>query len=162
MGGTIQVESNPGYGSKFSIVLTLPKSSKKFRKRVDLEKPSDAKLRKLKILVVEDDRVNQMVAKKMLSKFVSEVTIAANGLQAIDKFKMSHFDIIFMDIQMPEMDGFEATGIIRKQNQEVAIVAMTANATIDDQQQCLQVGMNDFISKPVKINTLKSILEKYA
>ncbi len=120
-----------------------------------------------KILIAEDNLVNQKVAKRVLIHLGYEADIVSNGLEAIRAIADKSYDLILMDIQMPEMDGLETTRYIRKQESElqlppIAIVAMTANATDDDQNICRDAGMSDYISKPIQIDKLKSILQRYA
>ena len=116
------------------------------------------------ILVVEDNRANQLVAKAMLERFKCQVSLANNGKEAIEMASRSNFDLIFMDCQMPEMDGYEATYQLRKLEGEIShttIVAMTANKQDGDREKCLAVGMDDFLSKPLKLEKLATILNKW-
>ena len=117
----------------------------------------------LRILVAEDNSVNQKWIKKILSKIGYECEIADNGKIVLETVSHEHYDLIFMDVQMPEMDGMEATRMIRLclESQPV-IVAMTANALQGDREACLQSGMNDYISKPVELHILLAALEKWA
>lgn len=117
----------------------------------------------LRILVAEDNPVNQKWIKKILSKIGYECEIVENGKVVLEKVSHEHFDLILMDVQMPEMDGMEATRMIRVclENQPV-IIAMTANVMQGDREECMQSGMNDYISKPVELNELLSMLEKWA
>jgi len=119
-----------------------------------------------RILLVEDNSVNQMVATELLVKAGCTVTPAGNGLEALSQIKDNIFNLVFMDCQMPEMDGFEATKEIRKieeksQSQRVVIVALTANAMQGDKEKCLQAGMDDYISKPVNLDSLENVLAKW-
>ena len=115
------------------------------------------------ILVAEDNPVNQKWIKKILSKIGYECEIVENGKVVLETVSHEHFDLILMDVQMPEMDGMEATRMIRVclENQPV-IIAMTANVMQGDREECMQSGMNDYISKPVELNILLSMLEKWA
>ncbi len=121
----------------------------------------------LPILLVEDNEVNQMVAVNMLEQLGCLVTTVTTGIQALDKLEQQQFELIFMDIQMPEMDGFEATQRIRDRETKThpekpaVIVAMTANAMQGDEERCLAAGMNDYIAKPISLERLLEILEKY-
>ncbi len=115
-------------------------------------------------LLVEDNEVNRMVAINMLEKLGCQVTSAENGVEAIEILATQNFNIIFMDIQMPEMGGFEATEWIRKHesaNNKNIIVAMTANAMQGDAESCLAAGMDDYIAKPINLDGLYKILNKY-
>ncbi|NNV57776.1 hybrid sensor histidine kinase/response regulator [Limnovirga soli] len=117
----------------------------------------------LRILLAEDDMFNQLVAEQTFLNEGYTVDIAETGVQAVTKAKETDYDIIFMDIQMPEMDGFEATGLIRKElPKQPFIVAMTANAMQGDKEKCLQAGMNDYISKPINLEEFVVKLEAWA
>ena len=116
------------------------------------------------ILLVEDNLVNQRLAKIMLTKAGYQVAVANNGREAVEKYTASpnDFDLIFMDVQMPEMDGLEATKAIREKGFDtVPIVAMTANAMKGDREKCLESGMNDYITKPIKRELVFEVLEKW-
>ncbi len=117
----------------------------------------------LHILVAEDNPVNQKWIKKILSKIGYQCEMAENGKAVMEKVSLENFDLILMDVQMPEMDGLEATRMIRLclETQPV-IIAMTANAMQGDRDECIQSGMNDYISKPVELNVLLNMLEKWA
>ena len=117
----------------------------------------------MKILLVEDNLLNQKVVMYNLKKYNYSLTTVANGVDAIDKFKHNTFDLILMDIMLPEMDGFEITIEIRKLEKErrtknpIPIVALTANTLDNDRDKCLEVGMNDYLSKPF---TAKQLVDK--
>jgi CheY-like chemotaxis protein len=120
--------------------------------------------RREKILLAEDNVVNQKVALKQLQKLGFKADVAGNGLEVLDAVQKIPYDIIFMDCMMPEMDGYEATRKIRAMSGGIAslpIVAMTANAMQGDREKCLEAGMNDYIGKPVRIEELKSALERH-
>jgi CheY-like chemotaxis protein len=118
----------------------------------------------LNILIAEDNPVNQKLAIRVLNKLgYKDLTIATNGLEAVEKFDEQFFDVILMDVQMPEMDGLEACRMIRtKHYQQPVIISMTANAMQGDRDECMKAGMDDYISKPIKLEMLVSILEKWA
>jgi two-component system, sensor histidine kinase and response regulator len=120
---------------------------------------------KHRVLLVEDNQVNQMVARKMLEKSGYLVFIASNGEEAIHQLELAEFDIILMDCQMPIMDGFEATDRIRKLSQkeksQIPIIALTANAMKSDEEKCLEAGMNDFLTKPIRLDTLKAKVQQW-
>ncbi len=118
----------------------------------------------LKILLAEDNAVNQKVALQILKKLGYRADVAANGWEVINALERQTYDIVFMDVQMPEMDGYQATGRIRTmypKERQPLIIAMTANAMQGDREICLQAGMDDYISKPIKIPDLIAILQKY-
>lgn len=118
-----------------------------------------------KVLVVEDNIVKQRVAVKFLEKWGCHVDVAANGREALKVLTHASYDCIFMDCQMPEMDGFEATRVIRQREAQtgvrVPIVAMTANATQSDRERCLAAGMDDYLSKPIETTILHAVLQRY-
>ncbi|MGC4036102.1 MAG: response regulator [Chitinophagaceae bacterium] len=115
------------------------------------------------ILVAEDNIVNQKLAIKVLEKLGYHADLAENGVEVLDKTSTNHYDLILMDVQMPEMDGVEATRTIRNRNHEQPlIIAMTANAMEEDRDICLRSGMNDFLSKPIKPQDVVTMLEKWS
>jgi CheY-like chemotaxis protein len=119
-------------------------------------------IEKLEILVVEDNPVNQLIVKSFLKRIESiEITMAKNGIEAVNYAKKQKFDLILMDCQMPEMDGFEATEHIRQQslNQATTIIAVTANAMSSDRELCLTSGMDDYLSKPLEYEKLVEKLQ---
>lgn len=125
--------------------------------------PESPKTHKPKILLTEDNPINQEVACIMLESIGCEVEIAENGSEAVDALASKQFDLIFMDCQMPVMDGFEATRTIRSQSSQndIPVVALTANAMEGDRELCIASGMDDYLSKPVNQSELQSTLEKW-
>ncbi len=120
---------------------------------------------KLKVLMAEDNKVNQMVARTLVQKAGCEVDIAENGQQAVQAWQENTYDAIFMGCQMPVMDGYEATETIRELEQEqnhIPIVALTANAMDGEAEICFNAGMDRFLVKPINIAHLKEILEEIA
>jgi len=118
----------------------------------------------LRILLAEDNVVNQKVALRILERLGFRADVAANGYEVIDALRSIQYDIVFMDILMPEMDGFEATKFINSEfpkEQRPVIIAMTANAMQGDKEKCIDAGMDDYISKPVRPNALQDVLEKW-
>ncbi len=133
---------------------------------VEKETDLQAKDKKLKILLVEDNRVNQKVAIKVLRKIGYEADIANNGKEAVQILGDEPYDLVLMDCQMPEMDGYDATRCIRNDqkvavNSSIPIIAMTANAMKGDKEKCLDAGMNDYISKPIDIKILSKAIDKW-
>jgi two-component system sensor histidine kinase/response regulator len=125
----------------------------------------EARIR-LNILLAEDNIVNQKLVVKMLEKRGHRVVVAPNGRKAVDAFKAEHFDLILMDVQMPEMDGYEATGVIREKEKEagghIPIIALTAHAMKGDREKCIGAGMDDYATKPIKADELFAVIEKLA
>jgi len=122
-----------------------------------------AKQYPLEILIAEDNIINQALITHVLNKMGYEPDIAQDGKETLDMVNSKPFDVILMDIQMPEIDGLEATRIIRRQlMKQPVIIAMTANAMQEDKEACLQAGMNDYISKPINLDEIMLLLQKYA
>ncbi|HCE58350.1 MAG TPA: histidine kinase [Prolixibacteraceae bacterium] len=121
----------------------------------------------MKILLVEDNLMNQKVVMFNLKKLDCEILAAVTGSQAIDLFKNNTFDLVLMDIMLPEMDGYEITAVIRKIEMEnhvekpVPIIALTANTYDNDKEKCFNAGMNDYLSKPFNARQLIEMIEKY-
>jgi two-component system, sensor histidine kinase and response regulator len=115
-----------------------------------------------KILLVEDNKINQKTTKIMLEKANYIVEVASDGQEAVEKFQEQEFDLILMDIQMPVMNGFEASEEIRQKNKEVPIIALTAYALKGDRDKCIESGMNNYLAKPYKMQDLYEIIKKYS
>ena len=146
-----------------AIMLAVKPRSRTERIRADAANQSDPhSLPPLKILLAEDGKANQMMAVGLLTKWGHEVTVAENGKEAIERWQAGSFDVILMDVQMPVLDGFEATQRIRELERDVSqhtpIVAMTARAIKGDRERCLAVGMDDYVSKPVRKSELHRAL----
>jgi signal transduction histidine kinase/ActR/RegA family two-component response regulator len=160
MGGTISVTSAVGEGSTFRVSLSLPWSDKAVSdQRVDRVGTDDLKARiaalgrPLKILIAEDDATNRLVVTKMLREFDVETRIVTDGLQAVQAAVENDYDLVLMDVRMPEMDGLAATRAIRSGGERfgaLPIIALTANALPDDVKQCRDSGMSDFLAKPLR------------
>lgn len=167
MNGEIGVDSKEGEGSTFWFTAEFKTSSEKeVIEAAKLSVQSGQKQDELNILVAEDNAINQRVARFNLERFGHKVEIAENGIEAVAKFEENNYDLIFMDIQMPEMDGMEATRKIRELEKtkspgiEIPIIAMTANTMKGDKEKFLDVGMNDYIGKPFKADQLFTLLER--
>ena len=166
MGGTIEVESQLGCGTKMTVVLPFELASEKQileEKQKEKEKISDSILGK-RVLLAEDNELNAEIAMTVLKENGLKAERAANGKQCVEMLKKmpeDYYDMILMDIQMPEMDGYEATKRIRNLDDaraDIPIVAMTANAFEEDRQKALESGMNAHISKPVDMNMLFKVM----
>jgi signal transduction histidine kinase/CheY-like chemotaxis protein len=155
-GGSIQVASKVNEGSTFSFTLRFQKTDEETSEEI-IDEKFDDEIKNLKVLVVEDIPLNQLLMKTLLDDFGFERDIADNGKIAIEKLKTKDFDIILMDLQMPEMNGFEATDYIRNvMHSNIPIIALTADVTTVDLAKCKAVGMNDYIAKPVDERILYS------
>jgi PAS domain S-box-containing protein len=148
-GGTVKVTSTPGVGSTFSFTLPFLKTNENADKHSSLVE-IDNQLKNIRVLVVEDVKLNQLLMKTLLDDFGFERDIAVNGQIAIEKLRANSYDLILMDLQMPVMDGFTATKYIRDHiSTTIPIIALTADVTTTDLQKCKEVGMNDYVSKPI-------------
>jgi len=158
MGGKIGVTSDAGQGSTFHFSLTLPWSEKAVadpsadRTGADALKQRLAQLRRpLRILIAEDDATNRMVVTRMLKEFALDVHVVTDGAEADQAVTESPYDMVLMDVQMPEMDGFAATRSIRSRGfATLPIIALTANAFPEDAMKCRDAGMSDFLAKPLR------------
>jgi PAS domain S-box-containing protein len=161
-GGTINVKSKMGEGSTFSFILSFNKTHEKADTDLGLNIELEAGFKDVKILVVEDIALNQLLMKTLLEDFGFEMEVAGNGKIALEKLRTTRYDIILMDLQMPVMNGFEATKYIRNELKlQVPIIALTADVTTVDVEKCKAVGMNDYISKPIDDKLLYSKIIKY-
>jgi CheY-like chemotaxis protein len=155
-GGSIKVNSVINEGSNFSFELEFLKTSNQAVSESDIIE-LDGDLKNIKVLVVEDIVLNQLLMKTLLDDFGFEREIAENGKIAIERLRLNNYDIILMDLQMPEMNGFEATDYIRNTlHLDVPIIALTADVTTVDLAKCKAVGMNDYIAKPIDERILYS------
>ena len=150
MGGSIHVESMKDVGSKFYFIIELQEGEITEKAPVnEVDKPSQDALKDIRILLVEDNKFNQIIAQSLLEKWQTKIQIAENGQQAVDILKTTTFDIILMDLQMPVMDGLTASRTIREQlNIKTPILALTANVLKGVIENCMAAGMNGYISKP--------------
>ena len=155
-GGTISVSSKIGEGSTFGFIMPFGKTNMKIAEEIEILK-LDENVKKLRILAVEDVILNQLLIKIILADFGFEYEVVSNGKFAIEKLETNTYDIILMDLQMPEMNGFETTAYIRKiLKSKIPIIALTADVTTIDVVKCKEFGMDDYISKPIDENQLYS------
>jgi CheY-like chemotaxis protein/anti-sigma regulatory factor (Ser/Thr protein kinase) len=161
LGGTIRVESRPGAGTTFEFTFTAGTADPARRAAAESRR---ADFSGMKILVAEDNLINQKVIARMLEKMGCAVALAGDGLSAIRALESASYDLVIMDLSMPEMDGMEAARRIRRMDGprfSVPIVALTASASDEIRSQCLAAGMNDFLAKPVGLETVRRALERW-
>ena len=179
MQGDISVQSNPGQGSQFNFTVVIKKqilSADQLKEQEtalkteaetistfesDFKRLYD-KRKNYKILLAEDNLINQKVALRMLNSAGYQVDAVMNGDQAVKIYKQREYDLILMDVQMPEVDGFMATKMIREMNSpksEVPIIAITAHALVGDREKCLEAGMNEYISKPIVVKEIVQMID---
>ncbi|HSR69301.1 MAG TPA: CHASE domain-containing protein [Acidobacteriota bacterium] len=179
MGGTLSAEGRPGQGSCFCFRVSLPLDPNSFQHQHAEAAPvaqaparnGDFRSEKgelavagCRVLVAEDNLVNQKVALRILETLGCRADIASNGRKAVKMIQESRYDLVFMDCQMPEMDGYEATAEIRRlrMEQELPIIAMTAHAMEGAREKCLEAGMNDYIAKPISREELQKMLLRWS
>ena len=162
MNATIELESTPGSGSKFQVTFSAATRRPAAGGSNTAELPP---LRAANVLVVEDNAINQMVVANMLQNLGLSVRTANNGVEALELLDEDKFDLILMDCQMPEMDGYQTSYHIRRDQRpllaNIPIIALTANAMLEDRERCLAAGMNDYLSKPVSLRTLHGKLGQW-
>lgn len=160
-GGAMSVTSKPGVGSTFSFSLPFQKTKTEVVSEIET-KELNIEVKNIRVLVVEDIPLNQLLMETLLDDFGFLHEIASNGKIAIEKLQNKHYDIILMDLQMPEMNGFEATEHIRKiMKSNIPIIALTADVTTTDIKKCKAIGMNDYVSKPIDEKLLYSKIIRY-
>jgi CheY-like chemotaxis protein len=172
LGGTIWVESTLGRGSRFSFTIRTevapdsaiaPKASLTEQHNAAPAGSRLADRHPLRVLVAEDNLVNQKVTLAMLAKLGYRADLATTGLEAVNAVRLLPYDVVFMDLQMPELDGIDATRQIINDHpisQRPRIVALTANAFADDKEECLSAGMDDYLSKPLDVKELAASLDR--
>lgn len=163
MGGTISFESEYGKGATFEVQFRFQTGREIVGVQSQIQSQEQGQIQSLngRILVAEDNMTNQIVISRMLERFGCKVQVVANGNEVLDALRNSQFDLILMDCQMPEMDGYTANRIIRESEtlpNTIKIIALTANTVMGDKQKCYEAGMNDYISKPINLKALESVL----
>jgi signal transduction histidine kinase/CheY-like chemotaxis protein len=166
MGGRIQLDSVPGQGSRFhfQIPIKAAESSVGEARHSRVAQNANPQIgNRFHILLAEDNAVNRRLAVRLIEKFGHSIVAVKNGREAVDRLEYERFDLVLMDISMPEMDGLEATAIIRSKDPSYAlvpIIAMTAHALIGDREMCMQAGMDGYITKPIKPDDLFSVIDE--
>lgn len=163
MGGKIWVRSKEGLGSSFIFKLKLKECNSCFLNNQNNKKETIDKndFRVDKILIAEDNLTNQIVLLGLLEDHVEQIDIAGNGKEAVDMFEVGKYDLILMDIQMPVMDGYEATKMIRKTDKKIPIIALTANAMAEEIEKTKEAGMNEHLTKPINVEKFFATLSEY-
>lgn len=158
MGGNIEVQSEEGHGTVFTLKIALIKGEKIKIEKHESFNQNFAKLYPHTVLVVEDNKINQKLAKKILEKLGYDCVIAENGEEALRECERATYSLILMDMQMPKMDGITASTLILEKYKNCSIIAMTANVFEEDRKRCFDAGMKDFIGKPVKVEDLERVI----
>jgi PAS domain S-box-containing protein len=173
MGGQITVNSRPGKGSCFTVTLTLPSvkinesETSPVKEKAAVENaPAKKDAAPFKVLLVEDYHANVLVATLLLQNFGYEYELASSGEEALQKLEEEPFGLVLMDVQMPQMNGYQATAIIREREaarggRRMPIIGMTAHALKGDRERCIDAGMDDYISKPFRPENLKATIDRY-
>lgn len=162
--GTIQVASKLGVGTTFTIKIPYEISHENTICNINKNETITPKIDQVntRVLVVDDNQMNQVLMQHILKQWNLEFTIVSNGLEVLNVLKVKNFDLILMDIQMPIMDGYTTTKTIRDElKSDIPIIAMTAHALEGEREKCIQMGMNDYLVKPINETELKRIIEKY-
>jgi len=175
MESKLELKSELGHGSLFyfdlilktsgeSIIEEIPTTSNE-NKKMESEPENESILAPIKILIVEDNKINMLLIKTIIRNLMPNAILseANNGLKAIEEFEKITPDIIFMDIQMPQMNGHEATQEIRKlkSGENVPIIALTAGTIKEERDRCLEAGMNDYVTKPIIKGTIEEVIRKW-
>ena len=163
-GGSIRLNSELGKGTEFVVELRykLPNLAQMYSEAL-AEQEEQVPLQKIKVLIAEDNQMNQQLVRHLMKSWSLDHLIVNTGAEAVEVLTKNSYSIVLMDIQMPDMDGYTATSIIRNELKlDVPIIAMTAHAMVGEKEKCLQLGMNDYVSKPIKETVLYNIIARHA
>jgi CheY-like chemotaxis protein len=172
LGGDLTVISQPGVGSVFTLTIDAGPAEKqkktwnKYEQAEEIQNLPESKnappsKKNQKILLAEDNPVNQQLMQVLLKKMGYEVALVDNGKLAVEAMEKDSYDIILMDIQMPEMNGLDATRSIRQKGFKTPVIAITANALKGDREQCLEAGCDDYLPKPIDKYDLEEMIQKH-
>ncbi|MEZ8823162.1 ATP-binding protein [Vibrio amylolyticus] len=162
MDGNLSLKSELNKGSTFRVSLPLEVAKEaEDQSRKESTQTEVKSLEGLEILVVDDIRMNQIIINQMLKKFDLVADIGGNGIEAINAVENKEYDMIFMDCRMPEMDGFEATSVLRQQGYQKPIIALTAGTTLEERELCIESGMDDILTKPYTASGLQQMISKW-
>jgi signal transduction histidine kinase/DNA-binding response OmpR family regulator len=164
LGGSIHVESQPGEGSRFfvSLFYKLPDLDQLFSEAMEAHS-EPVPVQQIKVLIAEDNAMNQHLISHLMKSWAIDFTLVSNGREAVEALQRQAYSLVLMDLQMPEMDGYKATETIRRSMRlDVPVIAMTAHAMAGEKERCLQLGMNDYVSKPIKETELYTVIARHA
>lgn len=161
MGGSVSVASIEGQGTVFKVLLPFPKNYFSNKGAATVTSFTAVKFNGAKVLVAEDNRVNQLLITRFLQKYDIEPVIKENGIEVLEAMKIKQFDLLLLDVQMPLLDGYKTSEAIRKTGSAMPIVAMTAYVMETEKEKCKAAGMNDYLAKPLDEGELNSVLVKY-
>lgn len=162
--GSISLKSTPGKGSVFTIEMRykLPDLEQMFSEAMAAQS-EQVSIKQIRVLIAEDHPMNQQLISHLMKSWDIDFELVSNGCEVVELIKRESFSVILMDIQMPEMDGYTATNIIRNElRNTIPIIAMTAHAMVGEKEKCLQLGMNDYVSKPIKETVLYNMIARHA
>ena len=165
MDGSVGLSSQPGKGSSFWVEIPLDMVSEVVVAPVVLASVETPTIPGARVLVAEDNAVNRQLVTRSLQKLGYEVDVAANGSEAVAKWAQQHYDLVLMDCQMPEMDGYQATAQIRSAEageRHTPIVAVTAHAMSGEDKKCAEAGMDGYLTKPLRMEDLRKTVERYS
>ena len=158
MGGDLKLESEPGRGTRITFELPLPIAEFADAPRKPADEASDFTLAPIRVLLAEDNPINQRLVSRLLERRGHQVDVAPTGVEALKCLDSTKYDLVLMDVHMPEMDGLAVTRVIRERESRsgghMPVLAMTANAMRGDREKCIDAGMDDYVSKPIRVEAL--------